>query len=73
METYADDALGANQLNQGVGDGALGVALAIGLEVTEITDVADIVGTVAVVLAVGVDCCDVSRASSPRGCSHHSQ
>jgi hypothetical protein len=51
----ANNALGADELHQGVGDGALGVALAVGLEVAEVTNVADIVSAVAVVLAVGVE------------------
>lgn len=51
----ADDALGANQLDEGVRDGALGVALAVGLDVAEVTDVAGLVGRGTVGLAVGVD------------------
>jgi hypothetical protein len=43
-ETYADDGLWADQLDELVGDGALGVALAVGLVVTEVTDVADLIG-----------------------------
>lgn len=51
----ADDALGANQLDEGVLDGALGVALAVGLDVAQVTDVAGLVGRGTVGLAVGVD------------------
>lgn len=52
----AEDALGPDQLDEFVGDGALGVALAVCLEVAEIADVADVVGGGAVLLGVGVDC-----------------
>lgn len=53
--TYADDALGADELDKVIGHGALGVALGISLEVAEITDVANLVGAVAVGLSMGVD------------------
>ena len=53
--TYADDAVLTDELNQLVSDGALCVALAVGLEVTQVTDVADLVLGGTVVLAVGVD------------------
>ena len=53
--THADDAVLADELDQLVGDGALCVALAVRLEVTQVTDVADLVLGGAVVLAVGVD------------------
>lgn len=52
----AEDALGPDQLDEFVGDGSLGVALAVRLEVAEIADVADVVGGGAVLLGVGVDC-----------------
>ena len=51
----AEDALGADQLDELVGDGALGVALGVGLEVAQVTDVALGVGGGAVGLVVGVD------------------
>lgn len=51
----AEDALGADQLDVLVGDGALGVALAVGLEVAEVTNVALAVGGGAVGLVVRVD------------------
>ena len=54
-ETYANDGLGADELDEVVSHGALGVTLSIGLEVAEITDVADLVLGGTVVLAVGVD------------------
>ena len=52
----AEDALGADQLDELVRDGALGVALSIGLEVAQVADVALAVGGGAVGLVVGVDC-----------------
>lgn len=52
----ADDALGANELDEVVGHGALGVALGIGLNVAQVTNMAVLVGPVAVGLAMGVDC-----------------
>lgn len=52
----ADDGLGTNELDKLVGDGANGVALGVGLEVTKVTDVAVLVGGSTVALAVGVDC-----------------
>ena len=52
----AEDALGADQLDVLVRDGALGVALGIGLEVAQVADVALAVGGGAVGLVVGVDC-----------------
>ena len=52
----AEDALGADQLDELVGDGALGVALAIGLEVAQVTNVALVVlgGTVGLAVRVEV-------------------
>jgi hypothetical protein len=65
--TYADDALGANELDEQVGHGALGVALGVGLEVAEITDMAGLIGAVTVSLVVGVDCrTQKSAVHSPR-------
>lgn len=55
-KTYANDGLRADELDEVVSHGALGVALSIGLEVAEITNVADLVGAVAVGGATGVDC-----------------
>ena len=54
--TYAEDALLANQLDQGIADAALAVALSIGLEVAEITNVALLVCWGSVSLAEWVDC-----------------
>ena len=51
-----EDALGADQLDLLVRDGALGVALGVRLEVAEVADVAFCVGGCAVGLAKGVDC-----------------
>lgn len=53
--TYAENALSTNQLNQLVLHGAVGVALSIGLEVAQVTDVALGVNGGAVGLAEGVD------------------
>lgn len=53
--TYANDALGANQLHKRVLERALGVALTISLNVAEVTNVASLVSAVAVGLAVWVD------------------
>lgn len=52
----AKDALRADQLDELVGNGALSVALAISLEVAQITNVTLRVGWGAVRLAVRVDC-----------------
>ena len=54
-DSAAEDALGADQLDVLVGDGALGVALAVSLEVAQVTDVALAVGGSTVGLVVGVD------------------
>jgi len=51
----AEHALRADELDQLVGHGALGVALAVRLEVAEVADVALAVGGGAVFLAVRVD------------------
>lgn len=53
--TYANDGLGSDQLDLAVLQLALGVTLAVELEVAEVTDVAVLVGTVTVCLVVGVD------------------
>ncbi len=53
--TYANDAVGANQLDEAVRDGALGVALAVSLNVAEIANVTGLIGGSTVGLAVGVD------------------
>ena len=50
------NALRADQLDELVRDGALGVALGVGLEVAQVADVALAVGGGAVGLVVGVDC-----------------
>ena len=55
-ETYADNALGADQLDQLVGVASLGVTLAVSLEVAQVTDVALVVVGGTVGLVVGVDC-----------------
>lgn len=64
----AEDALGADQLDELVRDGALGVALGVGLEVAQVADVALAVGGGAVGLVVGVDCGrEVSVVARGRG------
>ena len=60
----AEDALGADQLDELVGDGALGVALGVGLEVAQVADVALAVGGGAVGLVVGVDCAERKKESA---------
>jgi hypothetical protein len=62
--TYANNALTANQLDQLVVHAALGVALAVCLEVTQVTDVALIVGGGAVGLVLRVDYVYISIATS---------
>lgn len=52
----AQHALGPDQLDLLVRDGALGVPLAVGFEVAEVADVAFAVGGGAVGLGEGVDC-----------------
>lgn len=52
----AQDALGTDQFDQLVGDGALGVTLGVGLEVTKVADVADGVGGGTVFFGEGIDC-----------------
>jgi hypothetical protein len=54
--SYTNDGLRADELDELVGHGALGVALSISLEVAEVTNVAGLVGRSTVGLAVGVDC-----------------
>ena len=55
-ETYANDAVGANELDVRVLHGALGVALAVSLDVAEVADVSGLVRRSAVSLSVRVDC-----------------
>lgn len=52
----AKDALGADQLDELVGNGAVGVALGVSLEVAQVADVALAVGGSTVGLVVRVDC-----------------
>lgn len=51
----AQNTLGSDQFDEVVGDRALGVALAVSLEVAEIADVAVVVGGRAMFFGVGVD------------------
>jgi hypothetical protein len=53
--THAEDGVLADQLHLGVADAALGVALAVGLDVAEVANVAVVVAGATVALAVGVD------------------
>lgn len=57
----AEHALGPDELDVLVGDGALGVALAVGFEVAEVADVALAVGGGAVGFGEGVDCGERGR------------
>lgn len=54
-ETYTNDRLGSNQLDVLILDSALGVALAISLDVAQVTNVANRVRRSTVGLVVGVD------------------
>jgi hypothetical protein len=54
-KTYTNNALGSNQLDQLVGVASLGVALAVSLEVAQITDVTLLVVGCTVGLVLGVD------------------
>ena len=56
-ETYANDALGADKLDQLVLNASLSVTLGVGLEVTKVTNVALLVAGGTVGLVLGVDCC----------------
>lgn len=49
-ESAAENTLGADQFDEVIGDGALGIALAVGFEVAKISDVADGVRRGAVLL-----------------------
>jgi hypothetical protein len=53
--TYADNALGADQLDELISGGALAIALTIGLEVAKVTNMASLISWCTVCLAVGVD------------------
>lgn len=52
---YTENALSTNQLDELVLDGADSIALSIGLEVTQVTDVTFLVGGGTVGLSEGVD------------------
>lgn len=53
--SHANDAVGADQLDQGVLGRALGVALAISRDVAQVTNVTGLIGGSTVGLAVRVD------------------
>lgn len=53
--TYANDGFGTNQLDMLVLNAALGVALSIGLDVAQVTNVAGGIGRSTVGLVVRVD------------------
>jgi hypothetical protein len=55
-KAYANDALGADELDELVAHGALGVALGVGLDVAQVANVTVLIRGRAVRLAVGVDC-----------------
>lgn len=55
ISTYSKNAVLANQFDLRVGDGALCIALAVGLDVAEVADVAVAVRGAAVLLAEGID------------------
>lgn len=54
-KTYAQNALGTDQLDKLVLNGAVGIALGIGLEVTKVTNVTVGISGSTVGLAEGVD------------------
>lgn len=54
--THANDGLRADQLDMLVLNATLGVALAIGLDVAQVTNVAGLIGGSTVGLVVRVDC-----------------
>lgn len=53
-QTYSENAVLADQLDKAVADAAFGIALGIGLEVAQVTDMAFRIGRATVGLAVGV-------------------
>ena len=67
MGSYANHALGADELDEAVGHAALGVALSIRLDVAEVTNVAVLVARGAVGLAVRVDCVKLLETAHTRG------
>jgi hypothetical protein len=65
--TYPNDAVLANQLDVRVSDASLAIPLPVGLEVAQVTHMADLVGGGAVRLLEGVDYADVPSAPSKIG------
>lgn len=62
--TYADNTLWTDQLDELVLNGANTVALSIGLEVAQVTNMADLIGRSSMCLSVWVDCVRlISRAT----------
>lgn len=59
--TYANNALGSNQLDELVGNAALGVALGVCLEVAQVADVTLLVPGSTVGLVEGVDCAVMNK------------
>ena len=55
LKTYANNAVGTDELDQRVGHGALGVALPVSLDVAQVTDVSGLIRGGSMVFAVGVD------------------
>lgn len=53
--TYADDAIRPNQLDEAIRDASLTIALAIGLEIAQVANVAVLVGWGTVALVMRVD------------------
>lgn len=55
IKTYAEDTLLSDQLHQLILNGANSVALPVGADVAQVTDVAGVIGGSTVGLAEGVD------------------
>ena len=66
VQTYANNALGTDQLDELVSGRAFAIALSISLEVSEISYMANLIGGSTMSLAVWVDCsAQLSALSEP--------
>jgi len=64
-KTYADDTLGANQLDEFICDCALAITLSIGLKVSEIAYMASLIGGSSMCLSMRVDYFPPSASPTP--------